>query len=113
VLTAFTATCSRVLRAHDLLGRLGGEEFAIALPSTDLEGALSVAEKIRRAIAEAPIPTSAGPIALTVSIGLVSSPAGRDDLQPLLAKADGALYDAKQNGRNRVCAAREGGVAGG
>lgn len=112
VLAALTATCSRVLRAHDLFGRLGGEEFAIALPSTDLEGALSVAEKIRRAIAEAPISTSAGPITLTVSIGLVSSAAGRDDLQPLLVRADGALYDAKQNGRNRVCAAREGGVAG-
>lgn len=105
VLKAFTGICARMLRSHDILGRLGGEEFAIALPHIDAEGALHVAEKIRLAVAETPIVTAAGSIALTVSIGLASTSAGLDELQPLLAEADGALYDAKQNGRNRVCVA--------
>src|SRR5690606_34244826 len=66
VLKQFAATCSRLLRAHDVMGRLGGEEFAITLPHTDTEGARCVAEKIRLAVAQTPIETAAGEIAITV-----------------------------------------------
>jgi len=105
VLQQFTSTCAGMLRGHDLFGRLGGEEFAIALPHTDIEGAQSVGEKIRVAIAQTPIPTSAGPIAITVSIGLAQLEAGHVEVEQLIARADGALYQAKRDGRNQVCAA--------
>ena len=105
VLQQFTSTCAGMLRGHDLFGRLGGEEFAIALPHTDIEGAQSVGEKIRVAIAQTPIPTSAGPIAITVSIGLAQLEAGQVEVEQLIARADGALYQAKRDGRNQVCAA--------
>lgn len=105
VLKQFTATCAGMLRAHDLFGRLGGEEFAVALPHTDTEGALSVAEKIRTAIEQMPIATSVGDIHITVSIGLAQADAGEHEVEQLIAQADKALYEAKHGGRNRVCAA--------
>lgn len=105
VLQQFASSCAGMLRGHDLFGRLGGEEFAIALPHTDIEGAQSVGEKIRVAIAQTPIPTSAGPIAITVSIGLAQLEAGNVEVEQLIARADGALYQAKRDGRNQVCAA--------
>ena len=102
VLKQFTAVCASMLRAHDLFGRLGGEEFAIALPHTDPDGARSVAEKIRMAIGEAPLPTAAGNIAITVSIGVAQTDAGHHEIDQLIAWADKALYDAKREGRNQV-----------
>lgn len=101
-LKQFAAICAPLLRAHDLFGRLGGEEFAIALPHTDLEGARCVAEKIRVAVAEASISTEAGLFHITTSIGVASANGGRSADQ-LIAWADGALYEAKQKGRDRVC----------
>lgn len=102
VLKQFTATCASMLRAHDLFGRLGGEEFAIALPHTDLDGASSVAEKIRMAIEQAPLTTAAGNIEITVSIGVAQTHAGQHEIDQLIAWADKALYDAKHGGRNQV-----------
>jgi len=102
VLKQFTATCASMLRAHDLFGRLGGEEFAIALPHTDLDGARSVAEKIRMAIEQAPLTTAAGNIEITVSIGVAQTQAGQHGIDQLIAWADKALYDAKHGGRNQV-----------
>jgi diguanylate cyclase (GGDEF)-like protein len=102
VLKQFTAICAGMLRAHDLFGRLGGEEFAIALPHTDVEGARSVAEKIRAAIAQTPIATAAGDISITVSIGLAQIHAGQHEVDQLIARADKALYEAKHGGRNQV-----------
>ncbi|WP_051375873.1 sensor domain-containing diguanylate cyclase [Stutzerimonas chloritidismutans] len=102
VLKQFTATCASMLRAHDLFGRLGGEEFAIALPHTDPDGARSVAEKIRMAIEQAPLTTAAGNIEITVSIGVAQTQAGQHEIDQLIAWADKALYDAKHGGRNQV-----------
>ncbi len=102
VLKQFTATCASMLRAHDLFGRLGGEEFAIALPHTDLDGARSVAEKIRMAIEQAPLTTAAGNIEITVSIGVAQTQAGQHGIDQLISWADKALYDAKHGGRNQV-----------
>lgn len=104
VLRAFAESISRdALRQRDLFGRLGGEEFAIVLHSAG-RGAMNVAERIRDAIAALEIPTDDGRgiIRATTSIGLAAGKAARGDLALLIARADQALYRAKQNGRNRV-----------
>ncbi|MBH9577278.1 GGDEF domain-containing protein [Inhella proteolytica] len=87
------------LRTEDLLARWGGEEFLL-LPQTLPEQGAAMAERLRAALAEQPLPWQGGPIALTVSLGLAHS-AGRDRAA-LLRDADAALYRAKAGGRNRV-----------
>ena len=103
VLREFVVLCKSVLRSHDLIGRLGGEEFAVMLPHTDLDGARCVAEKLRLAIAGAAIHTAKGEISITVSIGVAISQLNEEDGTRLTMRADNALYAAKQSGRNRVC----------
>jgi diguanylate cyclase (GGDEF)-like protein len=103
VLRVLADRCRAALRSIDVLGRYGGEEFAIVLPGTRRNaGAVVLAERIRQRIADEPIETDAGPVTVTVSAGV----AGMDDdtLEPgeLLKRADAALYEAKQQGRNRV-----------
>jgi diguanylate cyclase (GGDEF)-like protein len=92
------------LRAQDIAGRVGGEEFLVILPQTSLEGALKLAESLRASIAELQLSTADDQqIALTISIGvstLEEMPGAQGD--SLIAAADAALYRAKQNGRNRV-----------
>jgi diguanylate cyclase (GGDEF)-like protein len=105
VLKQFAVICAALLRGHDLFGRIGGEEFAIALPNTDLEGARCVAEKIRQAIAQAPVATTAGEISITVSIGLACTDGGQHEADYLIVQADRALYQAKHGGRDQVYAA--------
>jgi len=100
-LRVFADTARGVLRDHDLMGRLGGEEFALALPGTGLEGALHAAERLRIAVAEAPLLSCAGSYRMTVSIGLVMIDP-HEELTAALARADHALYVAKTGGRNRV-----------
>lgn len=100
-LRVFAATARGMLREHDLMGRLGGEEFALALPGTGLEGALHAAERLRVAVTEAPLPSCATGYRMTVSIGvIVIEP--NEELTAALARADHALYAAKVGGRNRV-----------
>ena len=100
-LRVFADTARAVLRDHDLMGRLGGEEFALALPGTGLDGALQAAERLRVAVAEAPLLSCAGSYRMTVSIGLVMIDPN-EELTAALARADHALYVAKTGGRNRV-----------
>jgi diguanylate cyclase (GGDEF)-like protein len=100
-LVKFAATCSEALREHDILGRLGGEEFALALPGTDLDGAIHAAERLRQNVVDTRLLTCGNSYTMTVSIGVVLiDPA--EDLPTGLARADHALYEAKRNGRNRV-----------
>ena len=102
VLHALAERCCSVLRKSDVVGRVGGEEFAILLPETDVDGAVEVAERLRAAIAAVGIPREEGvPLRVTVSIG-VSTLAGNANLVTLMSQADDALYDAKHRGRNRV-----------
>jgi diguanylate cyclase (GGDEF)-like protein len=94
-------------RAGDILARYGGEEFAALLPSTDLPHALRVAESLRERVQSLAIPHDASRVArvVTVSAGVATAdPRGQDDVQTLVAQADQALYLAKRDGRNRVCA---------
>lgn len=92
------------LRELDILGRLGGEEFGVLLPETDAGPAMEVAERLRRAIEQSPIATGAGEMRITVSIGAATSKDEAETVETLLKRADVALYEAKQSGRNRVVA---------
>jgi diguanylate cyclase (GGDEF)-like protein len=100
-LKAFADTARGVLREHDLIGRLGGEEFALVLPGTRLEGALDAAERLRLAVLAVPLIGCAQGYRMTVSIGVVTIDPN-EELTAALARADHALYAAKSGGRNRV-----------
>jgi diguanylate cyclase (GGDEF)-like protein len=90
------------VRETDLPARYGGEEFAVLLPETDLETAREAAERIRLAVAEAPISTRRGALAVTLSAGVAVNDDDTRDLGALFEAADAALYEAKAAGRNRV-----------
>jgi diguanylate cyclase (GGDEF)-like protein len=100
-LRLFADTARQALRDHDIMGRLGGEEFALVLPGTDLEGALQAAERLRAAVSAAVLPTSGHQYAMTVSIGVVVVDPN-EHINSALARADHALYAAKSTGRDRV-----------
>ena len=100
-LKAFADTARGILREHDVIGRLGGEEFALALPGTTLDGALDAAERLRGAVVGTPVLACAPDYRMTVSIGVVMIDAG-EELTAALARADHALYAAKAGGRNRI-----------
>jgi len=101
VLKRFASIAAAELRAVDVFGRIGGEEFLAVLPDTDLEGAVTCAERIRLAVASsrfAELPAGEG---VTVTAGVAR--AGRDEApSQILARADEGLYRGKQQGRNRV-----------
>jgi diguanylate cyclase (GGDEF)-like protein len=102
VLRVVAERCGESIRDIDILGRYGGEEFAIILPGTDLSGTPTMAERLRRSIADAPIPTDKGDLTVTISLGVASSAQDDEDAAALLNRADVAMYEAKQAGRNRV-----------
>ena len=102
-LQAMTELCVDTLREVDIFGRMGGEEFAAALPSTAQEGASLVAERLRIAIDQAEIPIGDGRcIKFSVSIGVAQIKLGDASIEDALKRADEALYAAKHGGRNRV-----------
>jgi diguanylate cyclase (GGDEF)-like protein len=104
VLKKLTEVCLEALREVDILGRMGGEEFAIILPETVIGEGAEVAERLRKTIAETAIPMEAGlPLHCTVSIGVTTLASMDDNIDVLLNLADKALYEAKNAGRNKVC----------
>jgi diguanylate cyclase (GGDEF)-like protein len=106
VLKKLAATCQQVLREVDIIGRIGGEEFAILLPETDKEQAIEVAERLREAIGNAEVAIENGrPVRFTASIGVTSLTGEDKNMDVLLNIADKALYQAKNAGRNKVVAA--------
>ncbi|WMC09614.1 diguanylate cyclase [Oceanimonas pelagia] len=92
------------LRDADVAGRYGGEEFGLILPQTDLEGAGVISERLRRAIADARVDTHGQLLRYTISMGMASLTPATATAQEWLERADRALYQAKREGRNRVCA---------
>jgi len=102
---------SSTVRPYDAVGRYGGEEFLIVLPGSDGLGALTVAERIRESFARRPVTTSAGPVSLTLSLG-VASEGGETATEPnaILRAADLALKRAQRSG-NRTALADDSGVA--
>ncbi|MFH1034674.1 MAG: GGDEF domain-containing protein [Pseudomonadota bacterium] len=101
-LKAVAAVLSSRIRRTDILGRVGGEEFALVLPETDLRQSLRLAEDLRRGIASSPVDYDSRQIELTVSIGVTARLAEDGDLETMLRRADQAMYRAKQQGRNRI-----------
>jgi diguanylate cyclase (GGDEF)-like protein len=109
-LTHIAHLMTQALRAQDRLGRFGGEEFAVLLPSADLVQALAVAEALRLSVQRAPLLHGTLTVPLSVSIGVAEWAGPAEDPTRLLARADDALYRAKRLGRDRVEAATQGGV---
>jgi len=102
VLVETTAAIRRLLRDLDVFGRLGGEEFAILLPETDLTGSRTTAERLRAAIAEIAIDAENVSLKVTISVGITLLSPDDPGLDAVLKRADDAMYEAKRGGRNRV-----------
>ncbi len=107
VLQAIAQRCRKGLRELDLLGRYGGEEFLVFLPETDWKTAFAIANRLRLLIAEAAIPTRAGPLRVTISLGVSQHVDADNRLEGVIERADQALYQAKAQGRNRAIAYEE------
>lgn len=101
-LRVLTRTVGGVLRSSDSFARFGGEEFVVLAPETAMEGACQLAERIRSAMANTQILHGDDSFTLTVSIGATAIDPNEIDIAPALARADGALYRAKEHGRNQV-----------
>jgi diguanylate cyclase (GGDEF)-like protein/PAS domain S-box-containing protein len=101
ILCLFVSLCQKCLRAEDILGRLGGEEFAIILQYAEIEQALHVAERIRSTVESSTRSASSDIPAITVSIGIATT-TGDNDLATTLKRADIQLYQAKEQGRNCI-----------
>jgi diguanylate cyclase (GGDEF)-like protein/PAS domain S-box-containing protein len=103
VLRQLGLALSSTFRQVDVVARVGGEEFAVLLPSSTLAGAAAVAERLRQLVAGHPVMCDGVPVACTVSAGIAAIDEGETiDLDTLVKRADRALYAAKANGRNRV-----------
>lgn len=106
VLQRFSKKLSDSLRSYDFVGRYGGEEFTICLPHTETPQARNVAERLRKSIEKMnmKLPGEADPVKITASFGVASyHPNSDDNLDSLVRRADRALYEAKSQGKNRVC----------
>jgi len=102
-LMAVAAAAQGVLRSHDLLGRVGGEEFCILLPGAGAEDTRAVAERVRRAVAAVSVPLEGGgTLTMTASLGATLVDSAERDIHAASMRADRALYTAKGAGRNRV-----------
>jgi diguanylate cyclase (GGDEF)-like protein len=105
-LRRFVDIVQNTIRPSDFLFRIGGEEFCCLLPQTNAQQSRHVAERIRRNVEAAPVQIgSSGPTKMTVSVGIASTETAGYDLDALLRAADGAVYMAKRQGRNRVVTA--------
>jgi diguanylate cyclase (GGDEF)-like protein/PAS domain S-box-containing protein len=103
VLVHCVETCRALMRDYDVMGRFGGEEFVVLAPDTDRRDALALAERLCRAVeGSAPEAGSGAPLRLTVSVGVAVWEPGEKSVEPVIRRADQALYAAKRAGRNRV-----------
>jgi diguanylate cyclase (GGDEF)-like protein len=97
-LAVVSAAFKAELRAYDLCARFGGDEFLVVLPETDEEEAVVVAERIQAWLAENPLPTSEGQLAVGISIGVGTLHDGEPEIGTMLARADAAMYEEKRAG---------------
>ncbi len=101
VLRQTTRAMQSALRAGDMIGRFGGEEFVVLLPGADLKQAMGAAERCRAAVQIMKIP-NAPYLSVTASVGVAAFPEHGEALDALLKASDSAMYKAKANGRNRI-----------
>ncbi len=103
------ADCLRAeVRQEDLIGRWGGDEFVAVLPHTGTIGPEAIGQRLHERVARTPLVIGGVPVSTTISIGCATS-TGVDDVAALMARADGALYEAKRAGRNQIAAAKAAG----
>ena len=102
VLKNITDIAKRAIREHDILGRIGGEEFLVVLNNTPLVEAIEIAYRIKSDIEKTPINDGENVIKMTASFGVAQKRAQSNSFKDLLKNADKALYTAKERGRNRV-----------
>jgi diguanylate cyclase (GGDEF)-like protein len=107
VLQEFARLARESLRASDLFGRWGGEEFLVVLPNTTLDTALSIMERLRLSALAIQLPSSGEGLRVSISAGLATNEHGASTLDSIVAAADAALYDAKDRGRDAVRIANE------
>jgi two-component system cell cycle response regulator len=100
-LCSFIKAIQNTLRPYDLLGRYGGEELLLVMPDSTMSAEEGLYERLRAKIADNKMMTRSGGVSITVSIGITSS-TGDETVEAMIAKADAALYRAKENGRNQV-----------
>ena len=103
VLRQMAGLVRNFVRGEDIAARIGGEEFAVLLPESDLEAARAFADRLREAVAAASFELGGEDRRLTISIGVAGLAEGRRERSALMQAADAALYRAKEEGRNRVC----------
>jgi diguanylate cyclase (GGDEF)-like protein len=108
VLAEFSRAFREKIRDIDIFGRLGGEEFALLMPETDIESAYQAAERLRETVSAIPIEVEGHSISITFSLGVAELRGNMDTLGMLFRRADKALYKAKHSGRNRVVLWEEG-----
>ncbi len=106
VLKSFSELLKKLLRDHDIMGRLGGEEFGITLIKSDLRMATLTADRLRQAVANLSIPVNEKKIRFTISLGVAQFTDGDRDVHSFIKRADNALHSAKNSGRNCVKVAR-------
>jgi diguanylate cyclase (GGDEF)-like protein len=102
VLIQTAQVVSAQLRATDIFGRIGGDEFVIIMPGTNAQQAFPMAERIRAEVARRTLETAQHPVTVTISMGItgISEDSNNDDVETLIRQADLALYAAKAAGRN-------------
>jgi diguanylate cyclase (GGDEF)-like protein len=105
VLKGVARTIQKEARETDVVARYGGEEFAVVMPETDAAGALVIAERIRERVKALVVETGQGPLKVTLSLGVAAVPDDAETKGDLVERADGCLYHAKRNGRDRCVAA--------
>lgn len=102
ILKMVVERCAAQMREADILGRYGGEEFVIALPETNAEEAVALADRLRQELASRVVEAESTPALVTASFGVATLMPDVTDIMQLLNRADVALYRAKQHGRNQV-----------
>ncbi|MFW2331891.1 MAG: diguanylate cyclase [Nitrospinota bacterium] len=102
VLKAFAKLATSMIRSSDIIGRVGGEEFAMLLPETQLQDAIILLGRLLKLVANSPLSIDGTIIKFTVSIGVATLTKVDNSLEKIFAQADKGLYKAKENGRNRI-----------
>ena len=102
VLKEVSKRLRNVVRPYDNVGRYGGEEFLVILPGCNEEGAILQSERLRKCLSDTPMETEKGPLDVTASFGVCTVKGKKVDAKEFIGEADKVLYQAKENGRNRI-----------
>jgi diguanylate cyclase (GGDEF)-like protein len=103
ILKQLASRVEKNIRAYDILGRYGGEEFLIVAPNTDMQSSIAIGEKICAVVGALPFEVNGKQLDVTISVGVGCMLSSDTDLEKAIKRADAALYEAKAGGRNRVC----------